>query len=508
VWGLHRLGVRRGDHVAVWMENRPEWVALEMAVTSLGAVAVPVNTRYRSAEAEYLLQQSDADTLVYTDRFLGIDFTATVLELAPELEAAAPGALDAARLPRLRRVVCLGPARARGIVPFDTLTAEPPDPATLATLRGAVGPDDVALIIYTSGTTAFPKGVMLTHGQITRNMYEARVVEEELTPDDRLLVVAPFFHVVGGTNSVVGMLHAGGCLVVLDRFDPELVAATIARERVTRFYGATAMFVDMMESGVLSHHDLRSLRRISVFPGPFRTEFLAELLRSLGAEGVSVGYGLTETTNGATFVASWRDGLDRVARTVGRPPPYYEVAIFDPATGAPLPAEAEGEIRVRGFVVMKGYYEKPEETARAVDADGWLHTGDLGAFDREGYLHFRGRLKDMLKTSGFNVSCQEVESVLAQHPAVMEAALVGIPDRRATEVGAAFVRLREGARCTEAEIVRFCRDRLARFKVPAHVCFVNEFPRSSSDKVRKFVLRDTLVAELGLVTDAPRGETP
>jgi fatty-acyl-CoA synthase len=497
-WGLYRIGVRHGGHVAILMENRAEWVIVEMAATMLGAVIVPVNTRYRRDEIEYVLRQSDADTLIMVDRFLGIDFLATIEEMCPELSRRRPGELAAERLPTLRRVVGLGHRRLPGMFAYDKLMGSAPPPGAVDALAAVVSPDDVALMIYTSGTTAFPKGVMLTHGQITRNMYEGRVAQEDLGPDDRMLVVAPFVHIVGGMNSVVGMLHVGGCLVVLDRFDPDVVLRTMEQERITRFYGATPMFIDLLGAPTLGRYDTSTLRRFTIFPGPFQRAFLEELLGALHADGVHIGYGLTETTNGVAFVASWRDGVERVATTVGRPRTTYELRIADPDTGVSLGPGGGGEIQVRGFVVMKGYYALPEETAQVIDGRGWFHTGDLGSVDDDGYLHFLGRLKDMIKTSGFNVACQEVELVLGQHAAVQQVALVGIPDRRDTEVGAAFVQLREGAVCSEAELVEFARARLARFKVPRHVRWVKEFPLSSSGKIQKFVLRRQLVDELGL----------
>jgi fatty-acyl-CoA synthase len=281
----------------------------------------------------------------------------------------------------------------------------------------------------------------------------------------------------------------------MERFTPETAFATLARERITRVYGPTTMFIDMLEHPSRGRYDTRTLRQVNLFPGPFTVEFLRELMAGLQAEGVSGGYGLTETTNGALFVCSWRDGLEKVAETVGRPRDQYELRIADPETGQPLGAGQSGEICFRGFNVMRGYYGKPEETAKAIDADGWLRTGDLGMIDDEGYLRFLGRLKDMIKSAGFNVSCQEVEAVLMQHPAVLEATLVGVPDARLTEAGVAYVRLRAGAACSETELLERCRARLARYKVPKHVRFVAEFPLSASGKIQKFVLRDRFVAE-------------
>lgn len=495
-WGLARLGVTRGDHVAIWMENRPEWVIVQLAAMSLGAVVIGVNTRYTTEEAAYVLAQSDATVLVMVDRFLDIDFVARAMGLCPELGDMVPdGALSSTRFPKLRRVVCLGPRRAPGMLSFDVLGDAAPNPQALAAQRAAVTVDDVATIIYTSGTTAFPKGVMLTHGQIVRNMYEARVIQEELTSDDRLLVVAPFVHVVGGINSVFGMLHVGGCLVIMDRFTPEMAFVTLERERITRVYGPTTLFIDMLGYPARGRYDTSTLRQINIFPGPFAVEFLRDLMAGLQAQGVSGGYGLTETTNGAMFVCSWRDGLEKVAETVGRPRDQYELRIADPETGQPVAAGAPGEIRFRGFNVMRGYYGKPEETAKVIDADGWLHTGDLGMIDDEGYLRFLGRLKEMIKSAGFNVSCQEVEAVLMQHPAVLEAMLVGVPDARLTEAGVAYVRLRVGAACEVRELIELCRAHLARYKVPKAIRFVADFPLSASGKVQKFVLRDRFLAE-------------
>ncbi|HEX2567627.1 MAG TPA: class I adenylate-forming enzyme family protein [Burkholderiales bacterium] len=464
---LLRAGVRPREHVALWMRNCVEWVLTEMAVFRLGAVLVPLSPRGTSEEAAYILAQSDSRTLVLDE----------AMQIPP---AAREG---------LQRVIRLGAAR-KGEMSFEALPAGPH-----ADLEETAGVDDTAIIIYTSGSTAAPKGVMLGHGQITRNLYEVRVIPEELTSADRVLYVLPMCHIMGALNSVVGMMHVGGCLALREGFSPQATLEAIEAERPTWFYGVTAMFVDLMRSGLLGRHDTSSLRRFTLFPGPFKREFLAELLSAFRAEGLNTRYGLTETTNGLTSAATWRDGLDKVVESIGRPLGSMEFQIVDPATRHEVAAGEDGELRVRGFAVMQGYYRNEAETRKVIDPEGWFYTGDLMCRDEAGYFYFKGRIKDALKTLGNNVSCLEVEAVLQSHPAVASAALVGIPDERASEVGAAFVQLRAGMRASGAELAEHCRRSLAGYKVPRHFRFVETFPLSTSGKIHKPALRERILSE-------------
>jgi acyl-CoA synthetase (AMP-forming)/AMP-acid ligase II len=466
--GLLRAGVKRGEHVALWMRNCVEWVLTEMAVFRLGAVLVPLNTRSMPGEVAYILGQSDSRTLVLDE----------TMEIPPAARAG------------LERVIRIGAAR-EGEMSFEALPAG--SQADLS--EAAVGADDTAIIIYTSGSTAAPKGVMLGHGQITRNLYEVRVIPEGLTSADRVLYVLPMCHIMGALNSVVGMLHVGGCLALRDGFSPQATLEAMQQERPTWFYGVTAMFIDMMRSGLLGRYDTSSLRRFTLFPGPFRREFLAELLAAFRAEGLNTRYGLTETTNGLTSAATWRDGIDRVVESIGRPLGSMEFEIVDPDTRRAVAPGGDGELRVRGFAVMQGYYRNEEETRKVIDADGWFYTGDLMSRDDAGYLYFKGRIKDALKTLGNNVSCLEVEEILLRHPAVASAALVGIPDERASEVGAAFVQLRAGMRASGPELAEHCRRLLAGYKVPRHFRFVETYPLSPSGKIHKPALRDRFLSE-------------
>ncbi|MGE5641221.1 MAG: class I adenylate-forming enzyme family protein [Clostridia bacterium] len=468
--GLARAGVRRGEHVALWMRNRVEWVLIEMAVFRLGAVLVPLNPRCTPQEAEYVLTHSESRTV-----FLDADF-----DLPPGV--------------RPERIIRLESVR-HGETPFLSLLKDS-SRETLAPLEASIGVDDTAIIIYTSGSTSAPKGVMLGHGQITRNLYEVRVVPEELTAADRVLYVLPLCHIMGALNSVVGMMHVGGCLALREGFSPKTTLEAMQRERPTWFYGVTAMFVDMMKSGLLGQYDTSSLKRFTLFPGPFRREFLEELLRVFGAEGLNTRYGLTETTNGLTSAATWRDGMDKVVESIGRPLGSMEFQVVDPATRRPVETGKDGELRVRGFAVMQGYFRNEAQTRAVIDPDGWFHTGDLVSRDEAGYFYFKGRIKDALKTLGNNVACLEVEGVLQRHPAVASSALVGVPDERAGEVGVAFVQLRAGLAATGAELASHCRQSLAGYKVPRHFRFVESFPLSSSGKIHKPTLRERFLSEL------------
>ncbi len=467
--GLLRAGVRRGEHVALWMRNRVEWVLIEMAVFRLGAVLVPLNPRCTAEEAGYVLNHSESRTVL-----LDADF-------------ALPSGVHLDRVIRLERPQ-------QNEISFSSLAEGGTE--ILAAFEASVAVEDTAIIIYTSGSTSKPKGVMLGHGQITRNLYEVRVVPEELTASDRVLYVLPLCHIMGALNSVVGMMHVGGCLALREGFSPKATLEAMQEVRPTWFYGVTAMFVDMMKSGLIGQYDTSSLKRFTLFPGPFRREFLEELLRVFGAEGLNTRYGLTETTNGLTSAATWRDGLDKVVESIGRPLGSMEFQVVDSLTRHPVGPGKDGELCVRGFAVMQGYYRNEEATRAVIDPDGWFYTGDLVSLDEAGYFYFKGRIKDALKTLGNNVACLEVEGVLQRHPAVASCALVGVPDERAGEIGVAFIQLRAGATASAAELAGHCRQALAGYKVPRHFRFVESFPLSSSGKIHKPSLRERFLSEL------------
>ncbi|MFC4055357.1 AMP-binding protein [Actinomadura syzygii] len=476
--GLTAAGVRRGDHVAVCLGNGPEWVTLFLAIGSLGAVTVPVNTRWRAPEIAYALRQSRSSILFVADRFLNIDFIAVLREICPAADSALP---DPA-LPDLRSVVVLGsdvPAAARSWDDFRAAPAPPVEPC------GA--PDDVLLIQYTSGTTSHPKGVLLTQRSMCADAFfsGARL---GLRPGDRFHSARPFFHAAGSTLTVLACLQHAATVVTMDRFEPGEALRLIEDERCTHFSGN-----DTIALMLLNHPDLprRRLRLRGAWAAA-SPAVVRRIATELGAAECVVGYGLSEASPNVAQSAWWEPEDVRLS---GRmlPEPGVEVRVHDPAAGRDVPPGGVGEILVRGWNVMRGYFEMPAETAEALSPDGWLRTGDLGRLGPDGRLEFVGRAKEVIRVGGENVSPTEIEDVLHHHPGIRQAAVVGVPDDRLMEVPFAFVVPADGHRVGPDDVTAWARERLAGFKVPRHVHVVasfEEFGMTASSKVPKRHLAD------------------
>lgn len=492
--GFMALGVGRGDKVSIWMGNCPEWIYTQFAAAMLGAVLVPVNTRFRTNELEYILGQSESTTLLMADRFLNIDFLAMLKKICPEMEGASPGKLRCERLPFLKNIILIGEKKACGAFAFaEVLNSGQAIPEeSLESRIRQVLPDDVIMFQYTSGTTAFPKGVMLSHDGVVRDAF-CLGQRQTLTPQDKLFCPLPFFHVGGAVISTLSAITHGASMVFLETYDPEESLKLLQRERCTAMNGIETHFLMMYQHPDYSRYDVTSLKKGWVI-GP--AEVVRSVYEKMGMTGVLNIYGTSETSPNVTttFVD---DPLELRINSHGLPHAETEVKIVEPATGVTLLAGKEGEICVRGWNVMKGYYKKPEETAKAIDAQGWLHTGDLGLIDPQtGYLKFTGRFKDMLRVGGENVSAMEVESFMLTHPKVKQAQVVGVPDPRLTEVGMAFLEIKEGMSATEEEILSFCKGKIANFKIPRYVIFVKEFPMTGSGKIQKFKLKEQALERL------------
>jgi len=469
---LAAAGVGRGDHVGLCLGNGVRWVSLFLALGSVGAVTVPVNTRFRAEEMAYALRQSRVTTLFTADRFLSTDFVAMLRGICPALDTALP---DPA-LPGLRRVIVRGDEVPGGAISFNRFRAGAGNPAAPTCTR-----DDVLLIQYTSGTTSFPKGVMLTHANMLGNAWVSggrigfRIA-------DRYHSARPFFHVSGSTLSVLSALQHMVTLVTMDRFEPEAALRLMEQERCTHFSGNDTMAL------MLLNHPSRPQRRLSL-RGAWAAAspaILQRIIHELGARECVAGYGLSEASPNIAQSCWWEPEEVRAAARM-RPQPGLEVRILAP-DGAPCPAGELGEISVRGWNVMRGYWDKPAETAAALSPDGWLLTGDLGRLGGDGRLEFLGRAKDIVRVGGENVSPAEVEDMLHRHPSVRQAAVVGVPDPRLIEVVAAFVIPNDGAACEPAEVIEWCRAQMAGFKVPGHVWVVEGFESigmTASSKVQK-----------------------
>jgi fatty-acyl-CoA synthase len=487
--GLMALGVDRGDRVVIWATNVPEWIVVQFAVAKIGAVLVTANTALRARDIEYVLRQSGATTLVTIGGFRGVDYVA---------ELAAIGA-PAAGPPALRRAIYVSRAGERtpdGFTAYDTVrrAADCVADADLDARSASVHVDDVINMQYTSGTTGFPKGVMLSSRNIVNN---GCAIGEVLgyTRGDRLCLCVPLFHCFGCSIGVLGTYTHGGCLCVVEAFDPRQVLETIHHERCTALYGVPTMFIAELECADFDRFDLSSLRT-GVMAGALCPEpLLRRVMTDMHLPEITIAYGMTESSPGIT-VTPRDSSIEQRSQTVGRVLPELEVKIVDVASGAPVATGGRGELCCRGYVVMKGYYDNPEGTRAAVDADGWLHTGDEASIDADGFVRITGRIKDLIIRGGENIAPKEIEDRLRQHPAVADAYVYGVPDAFFGEVVAAAVRCKTSGAATHDELVAWCAATLAKFKVPKHVRFVDEFPMTASGKVQKFRLREMHEGEL------------
>ncbi|MGH7388127.1 MAG: class I adenylate-forming enzyme family protein [Candidatus Rokuibacteriota bacterium] len=481
--GLIGLGVGPGDKVALWMLNRPEWIEIAFAVMKIGAVLVPVNTRLRTDDVAYILHQSDSTTLVLAERSGPVDYLGMVRELRP-----VGAATGANRLPELQRIVLLGAEPRPETVAWTDLLERGAavDERALAARAAAVDPEGLAFLMYTSGTTGFPKGVMHGHGMI-RNVTD-RAFRLAITEHDAILMYLPLFHLFAFSEGMLTSMVSGARQVLTESFDAAQSLDLIARERATMLHGFDTHYKELCEAHERQPRDVGSVRTGILAAGMSSSTPIARRARKLFGPLVS-GYGMSEFGVGVA-IGALDSTAEQSCEASGYPAPGYEIRVVDPASGRDQPAGTPGEIFVRGYTLMRGYYDQPEATAAAIDAEAWMHTGDMGVLRPDGHLRFMGRYKDMLKTGGENVDPMEVEAYLMSHPGIDLAAVVACPDARLSEVGVAFVRRAPGSSVTEEEVLAHCRGRIASFKIPRHVAFVDDFPMTSSGKIQKVKLRE------------------
>jgi fatty-acyl-CoA synthase/long-chain acyl-CoA synthetase len=496
---LQALGVRPREHVGLLLPTSIEFVELLFAISLCGAVAVPMNARYRHNELAYVIENGDLVTVLTTDRIAEqVNFVERLQRALPELRAAGdPPRLSLAAAPRLRNVVLLGAAEAQGFLAqaaFEALAADASEDRVHES-RLRVRLRDVALMLYTSGTTSNPKGCLITHEAMVRNSIALGRHRYGHGHGDVFWSPLPIFH-IAAILPLCAIFDVGGAYATMAHFEAGAALRMLESERVTATYPC---FVTIM-SDLIHHSDFprTDLSRIRLMNSNFAVQprAIADAMLKAIPDAIYVGtFGMTETA-GTVTTSRLDDPLEERITRLGRALPGLELRILDPATGRDAEPGAQGEILVRGYSTLAGYYKDPEKTAQAIDADGWFHTGDIGSLDESGTVMFHGRLKDMLKVGGENVAAAEIEACLQRHPAVKLAQVVGVPDGRLVEVAAAFVERHAHAAVTEAELIEFCRGEIAGFKVPRHVRFVTEWPMSTS-KIQKFRLRDQLLAELG-----------
>ncbi|OGR39343.1 MAG: AMP-binding protein [Desulfovibrionales bacterium GWA2_65_9] len=493
--GLMALGVGHGEKVALWANNVPYWVVLQFATARIGAVLLTVNTHYRRAELEYLLKQSECENIFLMDGFRDIDYVATVNDLVPELKTQERGRLKAEKFPHLKRVLFLGAEKHRGmytlpeIQALSVMTA----PEDYEARQAALSPHDVVNMQYTSGTTGFPKGVQLTHYNIGNNGYWIGE-NQKFTEHDRLCLTVPLFHCFGCVLGVLAAVSHGTAMIILENFEPVLAMTSVEQEKCTAIYGVPTMFIAMLEHKLFPRFDLSSLRTGIMAGSPCPVEFMKRAIDEMHMREITICYGLTE---GSPVMTQTRvgDSLRQMTETVGREMPEIEVRIVDPETNEECPRGVIGEICCRGYNVMKGYYNNPEATATAIDLDGWLHSGDLGTMDEEGYVAVTGRLKDMIIRGGENVYPREIEEFLYRMEGILDVQVAGVPSRKYGEEVGAFIILKPDAAMEPEDVQDFCRGQISRYKIPKYIAFVESYPMTASGKIQKYKLRE-LAAEL------------
>ncbi|MGD0429770.1 MAG: AMP-binding protein [Acetobacteraceae bacterium] len=495
--GLRAMDLKPGERVGIWSPNNAEWIVTQYATAKAGLILVNINPAYRLSELEYALNKVGCRALITSTRFKTSDYIGMVNTLAPELVRARPGHLDAAKLPALRSVVQIGGA-APGTLPFDSVytMGGATERATLTDLAGKLQFDDPINIQFTSGTTGLPKGATLSHHNILNNGYFL-ALGMQYTEHDKVCIPVPMYHCFGMVIGSLACLTSGAAIVFPgEGFDPLTTLQTVAEERCTSLYGVPTMFIAELDHPEFSRFDLASLRTGMMAGAPCPIEVMRRCIKDMHLSDITIGYGMTETSPVSTQTLIG-DTLEHQTATVGKVHPHVEVKIVD-TDGRIVPAGTTGEFCTRGYSVMLGYWDDEERTAQAIDNAGWMHTGDLATMDADGYCNIVGRIKDMVIRGGENIYPREIEEFLYRHPSIQDVQVFGVPDQRYGEELCAWIKIRDGATLTEEDVKTFCKDQIAHYKVPRHIRFVTEFPMTVTGKMQKFIMRETMVQDLGV----------
>jgi fatty-acyl-CoA synthase len=496
--GLLALGIRPGDRVGIWAPNCYEWCLAQFATAKIGAILVCVNPAYRVFELEYALSKSGCRAIIAAQQFKSSRYLDMLAKLAPELASCAPGRLRAQRLPQLEIVIRLGEETTPGMFNFTSVCqmGGERERSQLHQVQASLSPQDVINIQFTSGTTGNPKGAALTHHNILNNANQV-AAGMRLSENDVLCIPVPMYHCFGMVLGKLACVTRGAAAVFpSEAFEPRAVLEAVEAERCTALHGVPTMFIAELEHPDFAGYDLSSLRTGIMAGAPCPVEVMKKVIARMHMDEVLIAYGQTECSP-VNHMTRADDPLEKRVKTVGRAGPHLEVKIVG-EDGQVVPVGEKGDICARGYAVMKGYWEDPERTADTVDAEGWLHSGDLGVMDEEGYVAVVGRLKDMIIRGGENIYPREVEEFLFTHPDIQDAKVIGVPDEKYGEAVCAWVQLREGAQLSEDGIREYCKEHIAYFKVPRYIRLVREFPMTVTGKVQKFKMREAMVEELGL----------
>ena len=502
--GLVGIGFNKGDRVAIWSTDNIEWLLLQMATARIGAVLVNINPAYRSREVAYALQRSEVQGLFVIPSFRTSDYVSMLVELIPELKSGAPGQWKSNAFPALRQLIVYNPTAADqtershpGLLAWQDVLAAGDSVAEdkLQSMTDGLDRDDPINIQYTSGTTGFPKAVVLTHHNILNNAYFTALAMQ-FKETDRLVVPVPFYHCFGMVVANLMCLSVGACLVIpCEHFDAEPVLQAVERERCTAIHGVPTMFIAELEHPRFREFDLSTLRTGIMAGAPCPSALMKRVKEEMHCREMLIAYGETESSP-ITHITSRDDTLERRTETVGKNLPHQEVKVVDLVTGQTVPLGHVGEVCFRGYHVMKGYYGDEEATRKAIDGQGWLHSGDLGTMDADGYLRITGRLKEMIIRGGEKIFPREIEDYLFTHPKVAEVAVFGVPDEYFGEQVAVWIQLHSGQTATEDEIREFCKGKIAHYKIPHFIWFVDEFPMTVTGKFQKFRMREIAIEKL------------
>ena len=496
--GLLALGIGPGDRVGIWAPNCAEWCLTQFATAKIGAILVCINPAYRVFELEYALNRSGCSTIVAAERFKSSHYLEMLQKLAPELDRSVPGRLESEKLPCLRTVIRMGDDATPGMLNFGQVCRMGGDAeyGRMREIQSTLSPSDIINIQFTSGTTGSPKGASLTHYNILNNANQV-AAGMRLTEADRLCIPVPMYHCFGMVLGKLACVTRGAAAVFpADAFEPGAVLATVAEEGCTALHGVPTMFIAELEYPEFDRFDLSSLRTGIMAGAPCPVEVMKQVISRMNMAEVLIAYGQTECSP-VNHMTLADDPIEKRVETVGRAGPHLEVKIVD-EEGEIVPVGEPGDICTRGYAVMEGYWKDPERTAETVDAEGWLHSGDLGVMDAEGYVQVVGRLKDMIIRGGENIYPREIEEFLFTHPKIQDAKVIGVSDEKYGEEVCVWIKLREGERLSEDEIRAFCKDHIAYFKVPRYIRLVDDFPMTVTGKIQKYKMREQMEQELGL----------
>lgn len=484
------MGIQKGEHVAIWSDNKREWLLSQFATGKMGAVLVTVNTNYQEKELEYLLQQSDATTLILCESFKGTSYLDIVRAICPEIIHSEKGNILSEKFPHFKRVIVMTDNEYKGMYSWAELLshADKVSDDTLENALKSLHNEEVINIQYTSGTTGFPKGVMLSHKNVVNN---GQLVGDYiyLTEKDRLCIPVPFFHCFGCVMGTIASVTHGTTMVIIEQFNPGKVLQIVQDEKCTALHGVPTMFIAELNHPDFKQFKLSTLRTGIMAGSICPIEVMKKVITDMGASEITIAYGQTESSPVITQTKT-DDPIEKRVSSVGKPHPAVEVKIIDPLTGEDTPTGVPGELCTRGYLVMKGYYKNEQATKAAIDPNGWLHTGDIAVVDEEGYIDITGRIKDMVIRGGENIYPKEVEEFLYQHPKVQDVQVVGVPDPKYGEELMAWVILKSGEQITSDELKEYCKGKISYHKIPKYIEFIESYPMTASGKIQKFLLRE------------------